>query len=92
MNILKTARCLEKEEDIEATVQATIVSLLGVDCHFYRQRHSGQQSKRYRWRNVSNSQFESSVSDTHEINQASLSAAVFTDNYPGYPTSPVQIR
>ena len=52
-DILKTARRLEKEEDIEAAVQATIVSLLGRDCHFYLQRHSGQQS-RFRWRNVSN--------------------------------------
>ena len=52
-DILKTARCLEKEEDIEAAVQATIVSLLGYDCHFYLQRHSGQHSKRFWWRNVS---------------------------------------
>ena len=52
-DILNTVTRLEKKEDIEATVQETIVSLLGHDGHFYRQRHSEQQS-RFRRRNVSN--------------------------------------
>ena len=51
-DILKTARCLEKDENIEAGVQATIVSLLGYDCHFYLQTQSGQ--RRFRRRNISN--------------------------------------
>ena len=34
-DILFTATRLEKGEDIEATVQATIVSLLGRDCYFF---------------------------------------------------------
>ena len=53
-DILKTARRLEKDEGIEAVVQATIVSILGPDRHFFLQRHSGQHAKRLRCSNVSN--------------------------------------
>ena len=47
-DILGNGRHTAEEENIEATIQATILDILGPDCHLYRQKLCSQQSKRGR--------------------------------------------